>query len=422
MLVRQKAIILLYFIPITAVIFFAPVMQKTLSAATAQNNSLGAEIGESNEEIRKLNEEIDSKKDSIKDFKAKEEEYTEAIRLAQEQSATLDAELAILENRIAKAQLDIEKTVTEIDKTQLEIQKMSIQISDTEGEIESDKQHIENVLRLLYKKDSMNSLEIMLTNDDFSDFINDVQYIQDINKEVGNTLAALKIKKAELVKQQASQVEKKTDLQNLKTRLEGEKQKLEAERENQEYILEETRLSEERYQRLLVDAKKEQDSAASEIASLEKTVRERMAEMDRKKLEFNDSGLIWPVTKNVVTSYFHDPEYPFRNIFEHPAIDIRAGQGTQIRAAASGYVARAKDAGKGYSYIMLVHGDGISTVYGHVSKIMVSDDDFVMQGQVIGLSGGLPGTPGAGRLTTGPHLHFEVRQNGIPVNPLEYLP
>ena len=159
------------------------------------------------------------------------------------------------------------------------------------------------------------------------------------------------------------------------------------------------------------------------IASMEKLVRAKLAKLQGKKLEFNDNGFIWPVKKNVITAYFHDPDYPFRYIFEHPGVDVRAAQGTTLKAAASGYVARVKAGPKGgYGYIMIIHGDGLSTVYGHIPKAYVKEDEYVVQGQTIGLTGGLPGTAGAGRLTTGPHLHFEIRLNGIPVDPLGYLP
>jgi murein DD-endopeptidase MepM/ murein hydrolase activator NlpD len=225
-----------------------------------------------------------------------------------------------------------------------------------------------------------------------------------------------------LEKQKADMDGKKEELANLKNDLEQNRVAYEQEKLNKNSLLEETNNSERQYQNLLAQAEQQELAAQNDIASLEKTIKAKLESLNKDKIELNANGLIWPVSKNVITTYFHDPDYPFRYLFEHPAVDIRAAQGTAIKAPADGYVARVKFAGKAYAYIMIIHGDGISTVYGHVSKPLVSEDDYVVQGQTIALSGGMPGTNGAGPLTTGPHLHFEVRQDGVPVDPLEYLP
>ncbi len=384
-------------------------------------------LGDSNEyllnrEIKQINQKIQSQKNKLKNIQEKQKIYSNALKKKQAEKASLNNQLAILDNRIAKTELDIEVTKTEIEKVNLEIEKVNLEIENKEKEIKTEKRHIENILRLMNKYDMTSNLEVFLLNDSFSEFLSQIKYLEDINKKIKEKLESLKKLRKKLDKEKTRLSKKQEELATLKTELDEKKKKMESEKNSKVFILEQVRSSEKEYQRLLAQAKKEQQEAAAEIASMEKIVRAKLAKLQGKKLEFNDTGFIWPVPSHVITTYFHDPDYPFRYIFEHPGIDIRAAQGTPIKAAASGYVARAKDAGYGYSYIMIIHGDGLSTVYGHVSKIFVKEDEYVVQGQTIGLSGGLPGTPGAGRLTTGPHLHFEIRKNGIPVDPLEYLP
>ncbi|MBU0721955.1 peptidoglycan DD-metalloendopeptidase family protein [Patescibacteria group bacterium] len=401
--------------------FIFPILFLGLLVNTANFTYAQIKVDQ-NEEVEQINKDIQDKKDRIKKIQDQQAVYEGLIKQKQGEKANLNNQLAILENRLAKAALDIESAQTEIDRTSLEIDKINLEIKDKDKQILSQKEHIASVVRLMQQQDDKSTLEILLLNGTLNDFVSQVKYLEDINKEISQSLDTLKQYKKDLEGQQKNLNGKKRELSGLKVELEGKKVDLVSEQQNKVYILDQTKYSEREYQRLLKLAKREQQQAESDIVSLEKIVRAKLSKIAGKKLEFNDAGFIWPVPKNTITAYFHDPDYPFRYIFEHPAIDIRAGQGSTLRAVASGYVAIAKNAGKGYSYIMIVHGNGFATVYGHVSKIYVQTDEYVVQGQAIGLTGGMPGTNGAGSLTTGPHLHFEVRLNGVPVNPLEYLP
>ncbi len=376
-----------------------------------------------NSELKSLNNEIANKKNRLKEIQEKQKKYSQLISQKQNEKASLANQLAILDSRITKAELEIERVEIEIDQTNLEIKKTNLEIEAKEKQIEDEKEHISNVLKLMYEQDQVSSLEILLMNDSLSDFLNQMKYLEDVSEEIGDSLDNLRKTKRQLESDKEKLDKKNKELASLKEDLESEKESLAEESSTKNNLLAQVKDSESRYQSLLAKAKQEQAAAASDIAALEKSVRAKIAQKEGAELDFNDNGLIWPVPKNTITAYFHDPDYPFRYLFEHPAIDIRASQGTPLKAAASGYVARVKyDGTTSYAYIMIVHGDGLSTVYGHVSKVYVKEDEYVVQGQAIGLSGGMPGTPGAGNLTTGAHLHFEVRKDGIPVNPLDYLP
>lgn len=143
----------------------------------------------------------------------------------------------------------------------------------------------------------------------------------------------------------------------------------------------------------------------------------------------DDSGgeqavsLSWPVDSVKVNYGFHDPNYPFRDqAGEHNAIDIDLSQGSAVKAAADGtVVALANNNTAAYNYLTIDHGQGIKTTYGHLSAVKVELGDSVKRGQAVALSGGQPGAIGAGSNTNGAHLHFEVSQNGVDVDPMEFL-
>jgi murein DD-endopeptidase MepM/ murein hydrolase activator NlpD len=134
-------------------------------------------------------------------------------------------------------------------------------------------------------------------------------------------------------------------------------------------------------------------------------------------------AFIWPVTpRKNISAYFHDPDYYDALGSEHDAVDIPTPQGTDIVAPADGYVYYINPPTPGgYSFVAMRHSDDTVTVYGHVSEVSAKLFDFVKQGQVFAKSGGAVGTPGAGVMTSGPHLHFEMYRAQKAVDPLRSL-
>lgn len=131
--------------------------------------------------------------------------------------------------------------------------------------------------------------------------------------------------------------------------------------------------------------------------------------------------LQWPLESVTLSVGFKDEAYKKAFGREHLGVDLVASQGTDVLAAGEGVVNKVATDGTGYTYIILQHGPELYTVYGHLSKTLVEEDDPVAAGDVIAWSGGTPGTSGAGYFTSGPHLHFEVFSGGVFVDPLKLL-
>ena len=375
-------------------------------------------------EIDSLNSQIQVQRKQMESLQKKQEEYAKLIKSKEQEQDTLQNQLEVLDVKLKQSELEIDRINIEISKNNLEIKKIEIDLEAKVKQIEKEKDHMASLLKLLYKQSQSTPLEVLLLNNSLADFINQLTYLENTSEEIAHSLSSLKLAKEKIDQQGKTLEEKKGNLGELKEELENKKNILDGEITNKSFILSETKASEKEYQKLLERAKKENDQAMADIAYLERTVREKLASRGEGSVSISVSDFAWPVPKNTITARFHDPSYPFRkSIGEHPAVDIRAAQGTTLKSTASGYVARVKfDGSTNYAYIMIIHDDVYSSVYGHVSAVSVKEDEYVSQGQVIGRTGGAPRTIGAGPFSTGPHLHFEIRKNGLPVNPLNYLP
>ena len=163
----------------------------------------------------------------------------------------------------------------------------------------------------------------------------------------------------------------------------------------------------------------------ADISALNSSIGSKLGEIETTRQQTGMEGLpifSWPV-RGPITATYLDPDYQRVFGIPHRAVDIAVAQGSPVHALAEGIVFAVKDGGKtGYSYILIGHRNGYASLYGHVSLAMVKTGDVVRFGQTIALSGGQPGTHGAGHMTTGPHLHLEIMKDGEHVNPLSVLP
>ncbi len=233
--------------------------------------------GDYEAEINTLNAQIDGKKDALSKLRDQQRYYQQLIAEKQKEKASLKNQLSILDNKMAEIELDIEGTKLEIEQTELELRSLELEIAKKDQQINQAQDRLSKLIKTIDQQGSKNTLEIILMNDSFSDFLNDLEYLNNISSAVRDELEDLKDLKASLEEQQQTLNHKREQLAELQQVLADKKYALDQEKENKNFILEQTQLSESEYQALLADAQKEQEQANAEISQLERTVRQKLA-------------------------------------------------------------------------------------------------------------------------------------------------
>ena len=298
--------------------------------------------------------------------------------------AQLEKDIKELQKKVDNLNYLINQTAEEISSTEQRIQKKEKEMTEREDTLNER-------LKVMYKNGSVGFVDILLGSSSISEFVSNVEIIQKIYKNDMDVLDTLKKEHEELTEIKASLEEKKATLAARKTDLAAEKTSLDAKKK--EFEAEEDKL------------KAEADRLTAEIINL----------MD-KDSPYVGGEFTWPCpASRYISSSFGNRLHPTLNVWKfHTGIDIGCSAGKNIVAAASGKVIMSQWYGGYGNCVMIDHGGGIVTLYGHASKLLGSKGQVVKQGQVIALVGS------TGR-STGPHLHFEVRKNGQYIDPMSYF-
>lgn len=384
-----------------------------------------------------IDTQIQDRKTKIDDLQKRIDAYERNLQVASDQRVTLQGDLSALSDNIEAVQLRLEQTDASAEIAQLRVSQIESDITARERERTQTLDRMGAMLRSLHRQDQISPITLTLSAGSVSEFFRMLAGSSDLYHDLRSSLDEVNRISANLALDRTTLTGQLSALADVQVRQRSYRDTLTQQESYKTALLERTKTSETKLTDLIRSVRDEANAINAEITTLEQQARTEVGTGSLGSGHFR-----WPAEPlKGISAYFHDPNYIFRCttknpkncIGEHNAIDIPTPQGTPVRAAEDGYVAIARkldwvrnDAGRilypAYNYIALLHTNNLSTVYGHLSQVMVNQDTYVKKGDVIGLSGATPGTGGAGRWTTGPHLHFEVRVNGIPDDPLKYLP
>lgn len=369
------------------------------------------------EEILRLRDEVTEREVRIEQINEQIKRYDALVAEKAAEIDSLQNEVAIIENGILKAELDLQKTKLRIDSVDRETRLLDLEIAKTNAELERQRLSLKVSIRDVWQNRDFNPLQIIFSNRTAAEMLQEWQRAEALRNQLVLILEKTREEREVLEEKREQKEEKRLALKELQDELIGRNYQLEAQQSAKGVLIAAAEDNEEEYRELVEKLKEEQEFVQQELQAIQEAIEKKITDADL----FGDVTLMsYPVEDFILTTRFRDPTYPFRYLFEHSGLDMAVPQGTPVKSAAPGYVAFARTGRLYGNYIMIVHGNGLATLYAHLSQINVATDEFVGRGEVIGLSGGRPGTPGAG-FSTGPHLHFEVRVNGIPVDPIGYL-
>ncbi|MFA4814576.1 MAG: peptidoglycan DD-metalloendopeptidase family protein [Candidatus Gracilibacteria bacterium] len=364
--------------------------------------------------------------------------------------ANLDDQIKNHAHQITSVKTQKERKTMEIGDLEEDVQILELQVADQKVLVGQLMTMIYVKRDVYYNDEGVDPIKVLASPDSVSQTLQNITYLDLIEGEGQKQIERMTTMTTDLTNKWTELRTRKAELDTLDLQLSDERTRLEGERAAQQELLDETKAEKAVLEAMLATSDERKEDLFQELKIYEanvKSMEERLAGMNALLTEDQQEvvsrieedmladfdaaeasaflQLDWPVSPDSgLTAFFNDSGYKKQFGVGHGALDIRAKQGSSIFAPADGVVSAVvyDETSTRYAYVQVVHRMGVMTVYGHVSATAVSAGDYVTRGQLLGYTGAMPGSIGAGVRSTGPHLHFEVWQDGVRVDPLRYLP
>ncbi len=338
--------------------------------------------------------------------------------------------------KLKQIQADLDAANARLQSIQKKQAEINAQIAQTQNEIVKMEAYLktrQNVLnrrvRAIYMHGQLNYLEVILGANSFSDFANRVELLKRVIRSDYNLILEIQKQKAAIEAKKAQLEEDKRQLDALAAEAEKTRQEIAKKKAEQQKVLDAAKSNK------AAAAQMEQDLNA-QLASVRNLIQQRLAAAEaarqaaQQQAASDDEGgggggsddnyvqgtgaMGWPCSGPITSPFGYRTHPIFGTTIFHAGIDIGVDYGTPIHAADSGVVVYSGWISGYGNAVIIDHGGGISTLYGHNQSLAVSEGQSVSKGSVIAYAGSTGNS-------TGPHCHFEVDVNGSPVNPMGYL-
>lgn len=346
------------------------------------------------DQLADLQRQAEEQQAKTNEASAKVESVSERLRQIQE-----ELRVATAEYKEVKGQLDsVEDKIS--DNTEL--------LQKTEADLKVKNKKLQQRVRDIYINGQISYVDVLFGAKDFADLMTRMDVLKRIIKHDYDLIMKVREEKATVENTRAQLEKDKAEAEVLVADAQAKKAKVEDKESEQQVLLDQAIYDRDTSERMYEEIM----AASQEVANMIR--RSHMSSAGYSGAPAGAGGMIWPIS-GPITSEFGWRTHPiFGTARFHSGLDIGGDYGMPIYAAASGTVIYAGWISGYGNAVIIDHGGGVTTLYGHNDSLNVSEGENVVQGQVIAMCGSTGNS-------TGPHCHFEVRENGEPVSPYGYL-